>query len=209
MSVVILDVEDRAIYSDTNLSQGTTDMCQIRKSKYLEIGKYKVLMGGIGVPSVVEMLMAFAVKDIELIPEQVEIGEYPSFIPLSTNHEMFANRINAFAHIQGNDDLNSDLFIAVEDTDTGAFHVGMMITHNPIITWGLTPPIGDNTICLGANQVVSAWRTTNGTTLGRIAQLCKTIQFLKFPNSIERISIDGIRTQIEVGVDEQLIRKFK
>lgn len=206
MSVVIIDTEERTMYSDTNVTLASTDAWQVSKSMQLHIGDYKVLLGGIGVPSIVDMLMAFAISDIEAVPSDVSIREYPTFSSFIGRMDVFNDRVSALSHVSQHDTFDSEVIVAVEDCRNGDFHVGHIISHNPVTTWGVRPAVGDTTICLASNQATSAWRSTRGPILQRITQLCNVIQFLKFPNSIDKLSIDGEKHSFGVSIDDKIIR---
>lgn len=200
MSVILLDVKNKCMYSDTVVTYGSATLSNCRKTRYHELqdGRYRVLIGGVGSNTVITMLMAFVLDDINSEIEKFgKINCLPSFSIFSKTPEKFSERVSSMSHFISDTEFQSEVLVFVHDTLDDEIHVGIMESINPIIFWDMYPSgTEEDVFCLGSQQTVACWNGTSGSFSERLSRLLDSINFLKLPNKVEKLDIDGKLSEV-------------
>ena len=151
-----------------------------------------------GANTVITMLMSYALDDINSEIENFgKINRLPSFSIFSKTPEKFSERVSSMSHFISDSDFQSEILVFVHDTLNDEIHIGLMESINPIIFWEMFPSdTKDGVFCLGSQQTVACWNGTSGSFSERLSRLLDSINFLKLPNKIEKLEIDGKLSEV-------------
>ena len=192
MSVVVLNIEEEKMYSDTAVSFGSVDVARYKKTMHVTHGGYQLLMGGVGIPEAIDVMQTVALTAIERIDEQgIEPGTLPSLAAMGDTGTYTSAR-DMINTIFDKTKQASDLLILAKHIKTSKVYVGVM-NDSALIQWNAQPVLGDNCMVIGSVECVTAWNATDRSSgmYSRLSALQRVVQFLKSPNEFIVMDING------------------
>lgn len=192
MSVVVLNIEEEKMYSDTAVSFGSVDVARYKKTKHVTHNGYQVLMGGVGIPESIDIMQSMVLTALERLEERnLEPGQLPSLAALGDT-EAYTTARDMINTVFEKTKQASDLLILAKHIETGKSYVGVM-NDSALIQWDAQPVLGDDCLVIGSIECVTAWNATDRQSgmYSRLAALQRVVQFLKSPNEFIVMDIHG------------------